>query len=63
MPPPSRAISRVNSGAISVIRREILWESETASDAAVYAKEIELIRAHRANDPAVGYNRWPNLRR
>jgi hypothetical protein len=63
MPPPSRAISRVNSGASSVIRREILWESETASDAAVYAKEIELIRAHRANDPAVGYNRWPNLRR
>ena len=41
------------------IRREILWESETASDAAVYAKEVELIRAHRANDSAVGYNRWP----
>jgi hypothetical protein len=44
------------------IRREILWESETASDADVYAKEVELIRAHRANDPAVGYNRWPKVR-
>ena len=41
------------------IRREILWESETASDAEVHAKEVELITALRANDPAVGYNRWP----
>ena len=40
-------------------RREILWESETASDADVNVKEVELILAYRANDPAVGYNRWP----
>ncbi|HXO21536.1 MAG TPA: GIY-YIG nuclease family protein [Thermoanaerobaculia bacterium] len=43
------------------IRREILWESESASDAEVRAKEVELIRALRANDPAIGYNRWPKF--
>lgn len=43
------------------IRREILWESETASDTEVRAKELEFIRAFRSNDPAVGYNRWPRL--
>ena len=41
------------------IRREILWESDTASDAAVNQKEIELIQSHRSNDPAIGYNRRP----
>ncbi|HEY2147431.1 MAG TPA: hypothetical protein VGH32_05810, partial [Pirellulales bacterium] len=41
------------------IRREIIWESETAGDAEVNQKEVELIRRLRANDPAVGYNRWP----
>ena len=42
-----------------IIRREILWESESASDAEVNEKEVKFIRAHRSNDPAVGYNRWP----
>jgi len=41
------------------IRKEILWESSTATRAEVSAKEVELIRALRANDPAVGYNQWP----
>ena len=41
------------------ITREILWQSEDASDAEVARKEIELIRQRRSNDPAVGYNRWP----
>ena len=40
-------------------RKEILWESETASDAEVRAKEAEFITSLRSNDPAVGYNRWP----
>ncbi|MCK9463947.1 MAG: GIY-YIG nuclease family protein [Proteobacteria bacterium] len=44
------------------IRREIIWESETATDSEVAMKEAELIRKHRANDPAVGYNRWPKFR-
>ena len=41
------------------IRKEILWESETASDSEVNAKEVEFIRALRSNDPDIGYNRWP----
>mgnify|MGYP000902132027 CR=1 FL=1 len=43
------------------IRKQILWESQTASDEEVNAKEIEFIRALRSNDPAVGYNRWPRF--
>ena len=41
--------------------KTILWESETATDAEVRAMEAKLIREHRANDPAVGYNLWPKL--
>ena len=44
------------------IRREILWESESASDSEVSKKEVELIRAHRSNDPVIGYNRWPRFK-
>jgi len=40
------------------IRREMLWESETATDAEVSQKEIEYINAFRSNDPTIGYNRW-----
>ena len=43
------------------IRREILWESETASDSEVNQKEVEFIVALRSNDPAIGYNRWPKF--
>jgi len=42
-----------------IIRKEILWESETASDSEVSAKEVEFIRALRSNDPNIGYNQWP----
>lgn len=41
------------------IRKEILWESETATDAEANQKELEYIRALRSNDPVKGYNRWP----
>jgi hypothetical protein len=41
------------------IRREILWESETASDTEVRQMERQHIEALRANDPAIGYNLWP----
>ncbi|MGH3970371.1 MAG: GIY-YIG nuclease family protein [Mycobacterium sp.] len=41
------------------LRKEILWECETATDAEVRAKEMELIRETRANDPAIGYNKLP----
>lgn len=43
------------------IRREIIWESETASDIEVNQKEIEFIKLFRSNDPIIGYNRWPKF--
>jgi hypothetical protein len=45
------------------IRKEILWESETASNSEVTQREIDFIRALRSNDPAVGYNKTPRLSR
>lgn len=44
------------------IRREILWESETATAAEVNSKEVEFINQFRSNDPAIGYNRRPKFR-
>lgn len=44
------------------IRKEILWQSDTAPESEVNAREVELIRALRSNDPDVGYNRWPKHR-
>ncbi len=46
-----------------VIRKEILWQSETATNSEVSRKEIEFIEALRANDPAMGYNQWPKLKK
>jgi hypothetical protein len=43
------------------IRKEILWESNTASDQEVTAKEFEFIRSLRSNDPTIGYNRRPRF--
>jgi hypothetical protein len=40
------------------IRKDI---SKTATDTEVRQKEIQLIREHRSNDPAVGYNRTPRF--
>lgn len=39
------------------LRKQILWESEEATNEEVDAKEIEFITALRSNDPAIGYNR------
>ena len=44
------------------VRREILWESDTASDADVNRKEVEYILKLQANNPAIGYNQWPKFR-
>jgi hypothetical protein len=44
------------------IRREILWESATASASEVTRKEVELILENASNNPAVGYNQWPKFR-
>ena len=44
------------------ITRKILWESDTAFDEEVSRKEAEYILALRANDPKIGYNRWPKFK-
>lgn len=41
------------------VRKEILWESDTASDKEVNQKEVEYINLFKSNYPAVGYNQWP----
>jgi hypothetical protein len=41
------------------IRREILWQSATATRSEVTAKEKEYILSLKSNDPTIGYNRWP----
>ena len=41
------------------LRKEILWESETATDDEVRTMEAKLIRETGANNPATGYNIWP----
>jgi hypothetical protein len=43
------------------IRKEILWESESAPDQLVNKKEVEYIRKFKSNDPAIGYNQWPKF--
>jgi len=44
------------------VRKQILWESEDASEAELSAEEVEAILKYRSNDPAIGYNRWPKLK-
>ena len=43
-------------------RKQILWESQTATQEEVNAKEIEWIVRLRSNDPAIGYNCRPIFR-
>ncbi len=44
------------------IRKEILWESEIASDKEVSHKEVEYIKHYQSNNPNIGYNRWPKYK-
>lgn len=46
-----------------IIRKEILWESKTASDREVNRKEIEYIKQYHSNNPDIGYNQWPKYSR
>ena len=43
-------------------RKQIPWESETATPVEVNAKEIEFILSLRANDPAIDYNVKPRFK-
>lgn len=44
------------------IRKQILWESESATDSELAAKEIEFIRQYQSHNPEIGYNRWPKFK-
>ena len=44
------------------VRKQILWESETATDKEVNMKEVELIKALQSNNPNIGYNQWPKFK-
>ena len=45
------------------VRKQILWESETATDKELAEKEVEFIRLYKSNDPNIGYNQWPKFKR
>lgn len=41
------------------IRKEIVWESDKATQKEVNQKEIEFILRFNSNDPTIGYNKRP----
>ena len=41
------------------IRKQILWQSSSATAQEVNSKEIEMILEYRSNNPAIGYNIRP----
>ncbi|MCB1607674.1 MAG: hypothetical protein KDI71_11920 [Xanthomonadales bacterium] len=43
------------------VRKQILWESETATDRELSQKEVEYIRQYESHNPKIGYNRWPKF--
>lgn len=43
------------------VRKQILWESESCSEVELAEMEVKLIREHNANNPEIGYNRWPKF--
>ena len=45
-----------------IVKKEIIWESETAGDSEVRSMENQLIQQYQANNPAIGYNLSPKLR-
>jgi len=44
------------------VRKQILWESETCTEQELSEMEIQFIRKYQANNPEVGYNRWPKFK-
>ena len=45
------------------VRKQILWESEIATEEELSMMEIRFIREYRSNEPAIGYNRFPPVKR
>ncbi len=44
------------------IQKEILWESPNCEESELSAKEVEFITKLEANNPVIGYNRWPKYK-
>jgi hypothetical protein len=44
------------------IRRQVIWQSEDATDKEVNKKEVELILKYQSNNPKIGYNRSPKFK-
>ena len=44
------------------IRKEIIWSTYTDDISEVNAMEVKLIRQYEANNPAIGYNKWPKYK-
>ncbi len=45
------------------IRKEIIWESENSTTSEVIKKEMELIKLLKSNEPSVGYNQFPKIKK
>jgi hypothetical protein len=44
------------------IRKQILWDSENASEKELSEKEVEFIKHFQSNNPTIGYNQWPKFK-
>lgn len=44
------------------VKKQILWQSDDATESELSAKELEYIRLHNSNNPNIGYNRWPKFK-
>ncbi len=44
------------------VRKELIWESETATNEELTRMEMELIKKHQSNDPNKGYNLRPKFK-
>lgn len=45
-----------------IIRKEIIWKSNFASDKEINKTEIELIKQYQSNNPNIGYNQLPKYK-
>lgn len=44
------------------ILKQVLWESENATDSEVNQKEIYFINFYKSNHALIGYNQWPKCK-
>ena len=45
------------------IRKQIIWQSNSANDTEINQKEVEFIKQYNSNNPEIGYNRWPKYKK